>query len=120
MNTIGSIVDGTTPWGVQEPPAPASDGQAVSDEELLDAYSRAVVGVVEKVGPAVVSIRVKKKRPSGHGRNGGQPRDGEGAGSGVIITPDGFVLTNNHVVEGASEVEINLTDGNSYRAQVVG
>jgi S1-C subfamily serine protease len=74
------------------------------DEDLLDAYSRAVVGVVERVGPAVVSIGVKS--PGRPGRRGGQ-----GSGSGVTVTPDGFVLTNSHVVEQASEVEVTLTDG---------
>jgi S1-C subfamily serine protease len=85
-----------------------------SDEELLDAYSHAVIGVVDKVGPAVVSIRVKKAAAS--------PRQpgGEGAGSGVIIAPDGFVLTNNHVVEGASEAEVSVTDGSILPAQIVG
>ncbi len=83
------------------------------DEELLDAYSRAVVGVVEKVGPAVVSIGVKK-----HATRSAQTV--EGAGSGVIITPDGFVLTNNHVVEDANELEVGLTDGSTMAAQVVG
>lgn len=85
-----------------------------SDEELLDAYSHAVVGVVEKVGPSVVSIRVKKAAAS--------PRQpgGEGAGSGVIIAPDGFVLTNNHVVEGATGAEVSLTDGNVLPARIVG
>lgn len=83
------------------------------DEELLDAYSRAVIGVVEKVGPAVVSIRVRKR---------GSPRrpGAEGAGSGVIITPDGYVLTNSHVVEGASELDVGLTDGSAYPAQLAG
>lgn len=84
-----------------------------SDEELLDAYSRAVISVVEKVGPAVVSIRVKKRARS-------RRPEGEGAGSGVIIAPDGFVLTNNHVVEGAGEVEVTLTEGNTFTAQIVG
>src|SRR5712692_3049067 len=88
---------------------------AASDEELLDAYSRAVVGVVDKVGPAVVSIKVKK--PSRSPRMRGE---GEGTGSGGIITPDGFVLTNNHVVEGASEVEAHLTDGSVFAARIVG
>ncbi len=84
-----------------------------SDKDLLDAYSRAVVSVVEKVGPAVVSIRVKKLAQSS------QP-GGEGAGSGVIITPDGFVLTNNHVVQQANAVEVGLTDASILPAQVVG
>jgi len=84
-----------------------------SDEELLDAYSRAVIGVVKKVGPAVVSIGIKKRSRSRRER-------GEGAGSGVIIAPDGFVLTNDHVVQGADEIEVGLTDGSTYSAQVVG
>lgn len=85
-----------------------------NDQELLDAYSRAVIGVVDKVGPAVVSIRVHKESQS--------PRHpgGEGAGSGVIITPDGFVLTNNHVVADATHVEVDLTDGRTFSAQIVG
>lgn len=83
------------------------------DEELLDAYSHAVVSVVEKVGPAVASIRIKRVAQS--------PREsGEGAGSGVVIAPDGFVLTNNHVVQGASQVEVSLTDGSILPAQIVG
>src|SRR5579859_7075100 len=84
-----------------------------SDEDLLDAYSRAVVGVVEKVGPAVVSIGVKKRQAY-------TGQDAGGAGSGVIVTPDGFVLTNNHVVENAHELEVGLTDGSTLAAQIVG
>ena len=98
---------------------PGVNGQSVgatrreNDEGLLDAYSRAVVSVVEKVGPAVVSIGVKKRTRS--------PRFGQdGAGSGVIIAPDGFVLTNSHVVEGAEEVEVSLTDGRTLSAHIVG
>ena len=84
-----------------------------TDEDLLDAYSRAVVGVVDKVGPAVISIGVRKRTRS--------PRYGqEGAGSGVIIAPDGFVLTNHHVVEGAEDVQVRLTDGRSFSAHLVG
>jgi S1-C subfamily serine protease len=93
--------------------SPASSDQPISDEELLDAYSRAVVGVVEKVGPAVVSIGVKKQvRSGGFGV--------EGAGSGLIITPDGYVLTNNHVVENTAEMEVGLTDGSTFKAEIVG
>jgi len=91
----------------------ASSDLPVSDEELLDAYSRAVVGVVEKVGPAVVSIGMKRQMRS-------RGFDSEGAGSGLIIAPDGYVLTNNHVVEDAAEVEVSLTDGNTYKAEIVG
>jgi len=89
------------------------------DEELLDAYSRAVVGVVESVGPAVVSLGVRHgAAPSRPGRRGS--RGGGGAGSGVIVAPDGFVLTNHHVVEHARAVEVRLTDGRELSADVVG
>src|SRR5579859_207303 len=79
--------------------APESPDRAQpADEQLLDAYSRAVVGVVEKVGPAVVSISVTRSdvpRPGSRGRSGPQAEQ-HAAGSGVIITPDGYLLTNNH------------------------
>jgi S1-C subfamily serine protease len=81
-----------------------------SEEQLLDAYSRAVVHVVDHVGPAVVSIGVRQNTES----------LGEGAGSGVIIAPDGFILTNHHVIDKASTIDVRLTDGSSYAAQVVG
>jgi S1-C subfamily serine protease len=86
--------------------------QPVNEESLLDAYSQAVIAVVEKVGPAVVSIGVRQK--------GARGPAAEGAASGVIIAPDGYVLTNNHVVESASEVEVGLMDGDSFAAEVVG
>jgi S1-C subfamily serine protease len=86
---------------------------AEQDAELLDGYSRAVIRVAEEVGPSVVAVNVRKR---GDGRSGG----GEGAGSGVIVTPDGFVLTNNHVVEGSDNLEVSLTDGRSLQATVVG
>ncbi len=73
------------------------------DDALLDAYSSAVVDTIDRVAPAVV--RVERKR---------------GGGSGVIFTPDGFVLTNNHVVEGATDVRVTLADGRSMVAQPVG
>jgi S1-C subfamily serine protease len=85
-----------------------------ADEDLLDAYSQAVVDVVAKIGPAVVSMGLRK-----HVQPWQVPLDG--AGSGVIMTPDGFVLTNNHVVEGASAIKVQMSDGRSYRqSQVVG
>ncbi|HUX13178.1 MAG TPA: trypsin-like peptidase domain-containing protein [Spirochaetia bacterium] len=104
------------------------------DSELLDAYSRAVTGVVETVGPTVVSIRVRtpaaERRGGGPGEwrrpfgapdgNGGGPQMQEGAGSGVIITPDGFILTNDHVVAGAREILVSLVDDRSFKADLIG
>src|SRR5499426_2062912 len=85
----------------------------VDDAEILDAYSRAVVSVVENVGPAVVSITTGRRAPGG--------RVGvSGAGSGVIVAPDGYVLTNSHVVHGASRLEATLTSGGTLEALLVG
>jgi S1-C subfamily serine protease len=86
------------------------------DTELLDAYSRAVTGVVSKVGPAVVHVRVKKRMP----RSRNSPPEVEGSGSGVIITPDGYIVTNSHVIEGASTVEVNLSDSTTCNTEVIG
>ncbi len=87
---------------------PANDAGAARDGELLDAYSRAVVHVVEQVGPAVVSIgRSTRRGPAG-------------AGSGVVFTPDGYVLTNAHVAAGAHQLELGFTDGSTTGAQLVG
>jgi S1-C subfamily serine protease len=83
------------------------------DAELLDAYSRAVVSVVETVGPAVVSLTVG-------GRSGRRGPGLVGAGSGVIIAPDGYVLTNSHVVHEATRLEVSLTDGRTLGAARVG
>jgi S1-C subfamily serine protease len=76
----------------------------VDDDELLDAYSEAVIGAVDAVGPAVVNVH----------------RGDSGAGSGVIFTPDGLVLTNHHVVHGAARVEVILPEGRAMRADVIG
>ncbi len=88
-----------------------SPAQPAEDGELLDAYSRAVVGVVEAVSPAVVHVQIK-------GARGG--RAASGSGSGVIVAPDGLVLTNNHVVDGAQQIGLSLADGRSFKARVLG
>jgi S1-C subfamily serine protease len=85
--------------------------------ELLDAYSQAVTNVVTKVGPAVVNIRVKRKTSARHRT---VPHEAEGSASGVVITPDGYIVTNSHVVEGARTVEVGLADGTNYAARLVG
>jgi S1-C subfamily serine protease len=90
----------------------SSEGENANiDSDLLDAYSRAVVRVVETVSPSVVHIQVKGER---RGLAAG------GSGSGVIVSPDGLILTNNHVVDGAAEIIVQLADGRSFRARVLG
>ena len=84
-------------WRKDRDAAPGTREVAQQDEELLDAYSHAVVSVVEAVSPSVVHVRVRGMR-QGHGA--------QGSGSGTILSPDGLVLTNNHVVEGASAIEL--------------
>jgi len=86
----------------------------ITDQELLDAYSRAVIDVVERVGPAVV--RVDASRPSRRSRG---PRPA-GSGSGFIFTPDGLVLTNSHVVSQATRVDVTTADGRSHLADILG
>lgn len=90
------------------------DGKA-RDVELLDAYSRAVETVVEAVAPAVVSIVVQIKS-----RDERQTFQMAGTGSGVVITPDGYVLTNSHVVAGAKSLEVKFRDGITHHAALVG
>lgn len=84
------------------------------DEALLDAYSRTIVSVVEAVGPAVVGIFVGGETSSG------DEAEPIGAGSGVLLTPDGYVLTNHHVVRDARRVKLTLTDGRHLGAVAVG
>ena len=81
------------------------------DRALLDAYSQAVVDVVEAVGPAVVRVET---------RTDPARRQRGGTGSGVIISPDGFVLTNSHVVQGEPVVRLALTDARAVEARVLG
>src|SRR6266550_5990319 len=80
---------------------------------LLDEYSRAVVNAVERVAPSVVNIEVQQRTKN-------QPRDIAGNGSGFVITPDGFILTNSHVVHAATRIVVNLSGGGDYPAQLIG
>ena len=84
-----------------------------SDVELLDAYSRAVITVAETVGPAVVSITVGKSLPGHFGEQ-------TGAGSGVVIAPDGYIVTNHHVVNQTQRLTVMFTDGSQSEATLVG
>ncbi len=90
------------------------------DDLLLDAYSRAVINAAEAVGPAVVNIEVEQP-VRGPRRPDAQPgREPHGSGSGFIFTPDGFILTNSHVVHNATRIEVSLADGRRMRADLVG
>jgi len=91
-----------------------------ADDELLDAYSRAVVSAAEKISPSVVNIDVQQRPPSQSGPKGRRPQEMHGSGSGFIFTPDGFILTNSHVVHRTSAIEVTLADGRRFRADVVG
>lgn len=98
----------------QRKPVPGSSSpEAAADADLLDAYSRAVINVVQAIGPSVVSISVKK-------RNGSNTMEPIGAGSGFVIAPDGYILTNSHVVADAHGLDVTFTEGETLEATLVG
>jgi S1-C subfamily serine protease len=88
---------------------------AVSEREALDTYSRIVVSTVEKIGPAVVQVEITRSV-----RSRRQYEDVQGGGSGVIFTPDGFLVTNSHVVHEAKRMHVTLSDGRSFSGHLVG
>jgi len=88
-----------------------------SDAPLLDAYSSAVTGAVERVSPSVVHIEVHQT--AGRTRSG-EPRERQGGGSGFVFTPDGLILTNSHVVHEAARIAVTLADGRRMPATVIG
>ncbi len=89
---------------IDEPATPSA-----SDNDILDAYSHAVIGVADLVGPAVLRVETRGT----NGRTGG-------VGSGVVIAPDGFVLTNSHVVEGGKDVRLQDAEGRTMEARLLG
>ncbi len=105
-------------------PRPVADSSRPgSDESVLDAYSRAVIGAAERVGPSVVSVEVlhslwRRSRAGGGGSE--RPREMPGQGSGFVFTPDGFALTNSHVVRDATKIAVAFPDGRRYPAERVG
>jgi len=97
-------------------PDPAPSDVEPTDAELHDAYSRAVMFAAQKVSPAVALIEVRQPARE-KGRRGTQPG---GSGSGFVFTPDGLILTNSHVVSGASSIHATLPDGQRFQADLVG
>ena len=106
---------GSPSEGPATPPARRDTPGAapLRDAELLDAYSRAVVGVVERTGPAVVSISLGSSAAT-------DEFEPIGAGSGFVIAPDGYIVTNSHVVLNAPRIDVTFTSGDRFRAQLTG
>ena len=113
LRLIASGDDHTTNARVPETTQP-------SDDELLDAYSRAVISAAEKVSPSVVNIDVRQQPRSQRTSDLRRQREARGSGSGFIFTPDGFIMTNSHVVHQASAIEVTLSDGRRLQADLVG
>lgn len=91
-----------------------------ANEKLLDAYSQAVISVVDKVSPAVVNIDVHRQLKGRRRNNQSVAQEVRGNGSGFIFTKDGYILTNSHVVHNATQLEVTLSDGRQFPAQLVG
>src|SRR6185437_9207540 len=98
LDTVSLVLDESS----DSTPSQSSGAQTPESDEALDAYSRAVIGAVEAVGSAVVSIYV--------GGAGEAARARGGAGSGVVVTPDGYILTNEHVVERVQDARVAFVD----------
>ncbi|MGE5194877.1 MAG: S1C family serine protease, partial [Deltaproteobacteria bacterium] len=98
--------DGPASGTPRPDPPRAQPSSTAADAELLDAYSRAVIGVVQRVGPTVVSLS---------GRDGSR-----GMGSGFVLTPDGYLLTNSHVVHGRTHFTATTQEGDALPADLVG
>ncbi len=110
VTTEGEPIEST------QSPQPAAE----SEGELLDAYSQAVISAAEKASPSVVQVVVHHRPGGRQAMNRNFPREVRGSGSGFVFTPDGFILTNSHVVHEASKIEVALADGRHFEAERVG
>jgi S1-C subfamily serine protease len=104
-------LDGEASSGAEEDFVP----RPTDDDELLDSYSQTVSKVVEKVHPTVVNIRTQRTLERAN-----KKMDSGGSGSGFVIAPDGYILTNSHVIHGADKIEVSLADGRTVSASLIG
>ncbi len=96
------------------------EATAAFDDSLLDAYSTAVTSAAEKVSPSVVNVEIRRNLTSQQAPLFRRPDEIRGSGSGFIFTPDGFILTNSHVVHHASKIDVALPDGRRFEANLIG
>jgi S1-C subfamily serine protease len=115
MRLVRSVSDNST----KAHPLSSGVDSTIGDGLLLDAYSQAVISSTDRVNPSVVHINVSQRQPSANHVSDG-PQQRMGSGSGFVFTPDGFILTNSHVVHGASRIRVTLFDGRQFDAQMVG
>jgi S1-C subfamily serine protease len=106
--------------GAAEERDDAANAAPQSDDDVMDAYSRAVITAAEKVSPSVVYIEVEQRVSNRRPNIPRMPQERRGSGSGFIFTPDGFILTNSHVVHGAKKIEVTLADGHKHQADLIG
>jgi len=116
LTALRKIHNADTGGRLNESPMPVVENDAV----LLDAYSQAVVRAAETISPSVVFIEISKALPQARGAASRRPSEARGSGSGFVFTPDGFILTNSHVVHGADKIGVTLSDGPRFDATIVG
>ena len=123
-NLFSHLASDNAGWS-ESRPADTAVPQAAGDASLLDAYSTAVTGAVDRVSPSVVNIEVHQAVPANAGRTrSGEPQNREkerrGGGSGFVFTPDGLILTNSHVVHDAVRISVTMADGRRMAATRIG
>jgi S1-C subfamily serine protease len=111
-------------WHEEPEHQPHGEVAPQDDSALLDAYSRAVTGAVERISPSVVNVEVHQSLPETGRARPGEPqhqnKERRGGGSGFIFTPDGLILTNSHVVHDARRIEVTMSDGRRMPATAIG
>jgi S1-C subfamily serine protease len=118
MGSRPRFIDDLSSAATDAPGPQSTDLLTHHDEALLDAYSRTVIGALERVQQAVAFIAVERRPPGDPSAHSRGARGG--TGSGFLFTPDGYLLTNSHVVHGATHIQVTLADGAKFDADLVG